>query len=152
MARPACRNSPAMRRCCSTSLKKARKVATRTSRSASRTSASFRAFRDGAARPARIEAPMSDVLSVFAAAREAPRATALRLGDRAYRFDELADLVSDRMRSLPEAASPPRPFALVGTNTLDTALTVYALLQKCVPLLLLHPRATPEEQSAEVEA
>ena len=95
---------------------------------------------------------MSDVLSVFAAAREAPRATALRLGDRAYRFDELADLVSDRMRSLPEPASAPRPFALVGTNTLDTALTVYALLQKRVPLLLLHPRATPEEQSAEVEA
>ncbi len=95
---------------------------------------------------------MTDVLSVFAAAREAPRATALRHGDRAFRFDELADLVSDRLRSLPVPASAPRPYALVGTNTLDTVLTVYALLERRVPLLLLHPRATAEEQAAEVEA
>jgi O-succinylbenzoic acid--CoA ligase len=95
---------------------------------------------------------MTDALSVFAAAREAPRATALRHGDRAFRFDEIADLVSDRLRSLPEPASARRPYALVGTNTLDTVLTVYALLERRIPLLLLHPRATAEEQSAEVEA
>jgi O-succinylbenzoic acid--CoA ligase len=95
---------------------------------------------------------MTDALSVFAAAREAPRATALRCGDRAYRFDELADLVSDRLRSLPELGSAPRPYALVGTNTLDTVLTVYALLERRIPVLLVHPRATTEEQASEVEA
>jgi O-succinylbenzoic acid--CoA ligase len=95
---------------------------------------------------------MTDALSVFAAAREAPRATALRCGDRAYRFDELADLVNDRLRSLPELGSGPRPYALVGTNTLDAVLTVYALLERRVPVLLLHPRATAEEQASEVEA
>jgi O-succinylbenzoic acid--CoA ligase len=95
---------------------------------------------------------MTDALSVFAAAREAPRATALRCGDRAYRFDELADLVNDRLRSLPELGSGPRPYALVGTNTLDTVLTVYALLERRIPVLLLHPRATAEEQASEVEA
>ena len=95
---------------------------------------------------------MTDALSVFAAAREAPRATALRCGDRAYRFDELADLVNDRLRSLPELGSAPRPYALVGTNTLDTVLTVYALLERRIPMLLLHPRATAEEQAAEISA
>jgi O-succinylbenzoic acid--CoA ligase len=95
---------------------------------------------------------MTDALSVFAAAREAPRATALRHGDRSYRFDELADLVNDRMRTLPEPAPAPRPFALIGTNTLDSVLTVYALLQRRIPLLLLHPRATAEEQAAEIDA
>lgn len=95
---------------------------------------------------------MTDALSVFAAAREAPRATALRHGDRTFRFDELADLVNDRLRALPELAPLARPFALVGANSLDAVLTVYALLERRLPLLLLHPRATAEEQAAEISA
>ena len=95
---------------------------------------------------------MTDALSVFAAAREAPRATALRHGDRSYRFDELADLVNERMCALPALAPAQRPFALVGTNTLETVLTVYALLQRRIPVLLLHPRATAEERAAEISA
>jgi O-succinylbenzoic acid--CoA ligase len=92
---------------------------------------------------------LSDPLSITAAAREAGGRTALLIGAQRYTFAELAELARARMARL--APQPARPFALVATNTLDTALTLYALLEARVPVLMLHPRLTEAERQAEIE-
>ncbi|MDZ7651956.1 MAG: AMP-binding protein [Burkholderiaceae bacterium] len=48
--------------------------------------------------------------------------------------------------------NPRRPHALIGSNTLDTAITLYALLEARVPALLLHPKLTAAERQAEIDA
>jgi len=94
---------------------------------------------------------VSDALSIFAAARDAPHATALRHGDESYTFAELAALTRKRIDELQHARSAV-PFALTGSNSLPTVLTLYALLERRVPVLLLHPRLTEPEREAEVRA
>jgi len=93
---------------------------------------------------------LNDPLSITAAAREAGGRTALLIGDRRYPFAELADLARARHAQL--APAPHRPYALVGSNTLDTAITLYALLEARVPVLLLHPKLTEAERQAEIDA
>jgi len=102
---------------------------------------------------------MSDPLSIFVAAQDAAGATALRIGEQCYSFGELADRVRTRLRS-PDLGSPDlgsgagagTPYPLVATSTLETLVTLYALLELRTPVLLLHPRQTDAERSAVLEA
>ncbi len=93
---------------------------------------------------------MSDPFSIFAAAGDAPKAIAVHADGRRYSFAELAALTRTRIDALARAARA--PYALVGTNTLDTVVTLYALLELRVPALLLHPKLTEAERAAEVDA
>lgn len=91
---------------------------------------------------------MSDPLSIVDAAREARDAVALRIGARSYTFAQLADLARTRAATLERRKDERVPHALVGTNTLDTLVTFYALLERRIPALMLHPRLTPSEREA----
>jgi o-succinylbenzoate---CoA ligase len=91
-------------------------------------------------------------LSMRAAAHEAGDAIALHDGDRRYRFAELARLTEQRMAALAPRLRAGVAHPLVGSNSLDTLLTLYALLELRVPALLLHPRLTEAEQAAERDA
>jgi O-succinylbenzoic acid--CoA ligase len=93
---------------------------------------------------------VTDAFSIFAAARDAPRAIALHAEGRRYSFAELAELARARMHSFPRELAVPH--ALVGANTLETVLTLYALLERRVPALLLHPKLTDAERAAEIDA
>ena len=97
-------------------------------------------------------ADVNEALSIFAAAREAGRATALHDGEHRHTFAELARLVELRMAALMPQLHSGAAHPLVGSNTLDTLLTLYALLELGVPALLLHPKLTATEQVAEREA
>lgn len=112
-------------------------------RSASRTSASSRGFHELGER-------VSEPLSIRAAAREAGATVALHVGDRSYTFADLARQAAPHLPAL--AARGRAPYPLVGSNTLDTLVMLYALLEAGVPALLLHPKLTPAEQAAELEA
>ena len=66
--------------------------------------------------------------------------------------DEVAAVV-DRLDSVTSALPPstpaavaPRPLAFVATLDRTTLLTVYAALERGIPLAPLHPRASDEEQ------
>jgi len=86
-------------------------------------------------------------LSIAAAGRDAPGARGLADGARTYTFGELAAMTRRRIGEL----STPRdgtPHPVLGTNTLDTVVTLYALLEMEVPALLVHPQLTPSEQAA----
>lgn len=91
---------------------------------------------------------MSDSLSIKEAAREAGGVVALRVGGRAYTFAELAEFAHARARALRREARSDRPFALVGSNTLDSLVTVYALLELHIPMLMVHPRLRAAEREA----
>jgi O-succinylbenzoic acid--CoA ligase len=93
---------------------------------------------------------VNDPLSITAAAREAGSRTALVVGNRRFTFAELALRAAAQRAHL--APDPRRPFALVAGNTLDTAITLYALLEARVPALMLHPKLTAAERQAEIEA
>jgi len=90
-----------------------------------------------------------DALSIFAAARDAGDALALHVGDQRLRFADLARLTEQRLGALALETRAGRPHPLVGSNTLDTLVTLYALLELRVPALLLHPKLTAVEIAAE---
>jgi len=90
-----------------------------------------------------------DALSIFAAARDAGDAVALHVGDQRLRFADLAHLTEQRLGALALETRAGRPHPLVGSNTLDTLVTLYALLELRVPALLLHPKLTAVEIAAE---
>lgn len=94
---------------------------------------------------------MSDPLSIFDAAREAADASALHVGAQRFSFAQLADLTRGRMKSLPPLVAG-TPYPLLGTNTLETLVTLYALLARRAPALLLHPKLTEAERGAELDA
>jgi O-succinylbenzoic acid--CoA ligase len=98
---------------------------------------------------ARADAGVTEALSILAAAREAGDAVALRVGERHYTFAELAELTGQRLATLAPQLHEGALHPLVGRNTLDTLLSLYALLEARVPALLLHPRLTDAEQAAE---
>jgi O-succinylbenzoic acid--CoA ligase len=93
---------------------------------------------------------LNDPLSITAAAREAGGRTALLVGAHRYTFAELAALAQARRAALD--LDPRTPHALIGSNTLDTAITLYALLDARMPVLMLHPKLTEVERQAEIEA
>jgi O-succinylbenzoic acid--CoA ligase len=91
---------------------------------------------------------MSDALSIFVAAAEAPAALGLRTGDRAYTFAELAAMTRERLAALAPELRAGTPFPVVADGTPATILTLYALLEARVPALLLHARLTAPERAA----
>ncbi|HSQ72329.1 MAG TPA: AMP-binding protein [Rubrivivax sp.] len=91
-------------------------------------------------------------LSILAAAREAGDAVALHADGRRYGFAELARLTQQRLPALERETRGRAPYPLSGTNTLDTLVTLYALLELRAPALLLHPRLTEAERAAEMVA
>jgi len=93
---------------------------------------------------------VNDALSILAAARDAPDAVALKHGRETYTFDQLAALTQDRLTELRDL--PPVPYAVTGTSTLQTVVTLYALFERRVPVLLLHPRLSAGEREAEMRA
>ncbi len=95
---------------------------------------------------------VNDDLSIFAAADDAPAAVALLAGDERYTFAELAGLTRARLGDLAPHLQPGRAYPLVGTNTLDAVITLYALLESRVPVLLLHPKSTAADRNAEIAA
>ncbi|MFO1324591.1 MAG: AMP-binding protein [Burkholderiales bacterium] len=93
-----------------------------------------------------------DALSILAAARDAGPAVALRAGGRSYTFAQLADMTRARQAAVERDARPGVPFPVVGTNTLATLVTVYALLEARIPMLMLHPRLRAPERDALLRA
>ena len=91
---------------------------------------------------------MNDTLSIFAAAREAGDAVALRIGTSRLTFAQLADMARNRLRTLERDARSGAPYPLAATNTLDTLVTLYALLAQGIPVLVLDPRLTSPELMA----
>lgn len=89
---------------------------------------------------------MSDALSIFAAAREAGRRLALRTQAGDFTFAELADLAQARIAMLGRVARDTVPYPVIGSNTIETVVTLYALLERRVPALLVHPRLTEPER------
>jgi O-succinylbenzoic acid--CoA ligase len=90
---------------------------------------------------------MTDPLSILAAAREAGDRPGLLVGGQVYTFADLARMTREAMDRLDVAASAGMPHALVGSNTLETVITLYALLERRIPALLVHPQLTMPERS-----
>jgi len=88
---------------------------------------------------------VTESLSIFAAARTRPTGIALRTADRAWTFGELAALTQERLTTL-DARDATIPVPLVGSNSVSTIVTIYALWERGVAPLLLHPRLTESER------
>ncbi len=95
---------------------------------------------------------MNDELSIFAAARAAPRAVGLRTDEHTFTFSQLAQLTEQRLRSAELQRSDTTPFVLDGTSSVDTVIALYALLEQRRPVLLLHPKLTESERNAALGA
>lgn len=91
---------------------------------------------------------MSDPLSIGDAAREAGGSVGLRIAGHAFTFAELARRAHTRMREIERELRPGRPYVLVGHNTPDTLVSIYALLELRAPMLMLHPRLKDPERHA----
>ena len=95
---------------------------------------------------------MNDELSIFAAARQAPEAIGLRTDERALTFAELAELTEQRLGCSDLQNHTATPHVLDGTTSVDTVITLYALLEQRRPVLLLHPKLTASERNAALGA
>jgi len=91
---------------------------------------------------------VNDELSIFAAAKQAPGVIGLRTDEQVWSFAELARLTRHRLQSLQPQAPGAMPYVLDGASSLDTVVTLYALLEQRRPALLLHPKLTPAERGA----
>lgn len=83
--------------------------------------------------------------SILEAARQFPDRLAIRTLDRDYSFSEIAELVTGRIKAMKAEGEVPYP--LVAKPELDMLVTIYALLEKRNPILLLHPGLTDNEKS-----
>jgi O-succinylbenzoic acid--CoA ligase len=95
---------------------------------------------------------VTELLSITAAARDAGDTVALCVGDERFTYRELADRVAARIHALAPQLAARRPLPVIGANTLDTVLTLHALLEAHVPALLLHPKSTAAERAADIAA
>lgn len=96
-------------------------------------------------------------LSPIAAARECPQRTALVLADRELSYGDLGHCVEqviawlDASGTLAAVRSSPRAVAFVAEARLGTLALLYACLELGLPILPLHPRATPEERQRQLD-
>ena len=90
--------------------------------------------------------------SIDAAARQAPAAIGLRTDEGVFNFAQLAQLTGQRLRAADLRAPVAAPFVLDGTSSLDTVVTLYALLEQRRPALLLHPKLSGAERQAALRA
>ncbi len=95
---------------------------------------------------------MTTRLSIFAAALEAPDAIGLHAGDRRFTFAQLAALTRERLRTLEPELELRALIPVTASNTLDTVVTLYALLAHGAPALLLHPRLAEPERAKQLGA
>jgi len=93
-----------------------------------------------------------DALSIFAAARDAPDAIGLRSDQGDFTFRELAALTGERLAAGDLRRGSGDVFALDCTASLETVLTLHALLAAGRPVLLLPPRLTASERQAAIAA
>ena len=91
-------------------------------------------------------------MSILSAAAVAPNGLALRTAARDFTFAELAALVEARLRAADIGSAGDAPFVLDCSSTLNTLVTLYALLQARRPALLLHPKLTAPEREAALAA
>jgi O-succinylbenzoic acid--CoA ligase len=90
---------------------------------------------------------MNASLSIFAAALDAGTVPGLKSGDRSYTFAELAELARARIGTLSREIADKTPYPVMGGNTLETIVTLYALLEMHIPALLVHPQLTAPERA-----
>lgn len=90
---------------------------------------------------------MSELLSIFAAARDAGDAPGLIAGERVHTYNQLAEMTKRRLGAISRELRDGLPGMLDGTNTLETVITLYALLEARVPALLVHPQLTVTERA-----
>lgn len=95
---------------------------------------------------------MNDGLSIFAAARQWPQTVGLRTDERSLTFAQLARLAEERLRRADLDPWHAAPFVLDGASSVDTLVTLYALLEQRRPALLLHPKLTDAERAAALRA
>ncbi len=86
--------------------------------------------------------------SVLDAAREAPSALALVVGDHRLTYAALAERVRERMETLGRHG---KTVAFVAAPDLETFLTVYACLELRLPFAPIHARLPPEERGRRLE-
>ena len=91
-------------------------------------------------------------MSILSAAAQAPNGLALHTEARDFTFAQLAALVEARLRAADIGGAGDAPFVVDCHNTLDTLVTLYALLQARRPALLLHPKLTAPEREAALAA
>jgi O-succinylbenzoic acid--CoA ligase len=94
---------------------------------------------------------VNDPLSILAAARQAPDGVGLRTDQHDYTFAELAERVEQCLRDT-RLQDSRQPYALKGTASVDTLVTLYALMECSRPALLLHPKLTAPEREAALAA
>ena len=98
---------------------------------------------------------MADPFSIFEAAAEAPDRIGLRSKGTDYRFSQLALLTQNAISRLEASGSLPSkglPYIVEGTNTVETLVTLYALMALGVPALMLHPKLTATERRLLLES
>jgi o-succinylbenzoate---CoA ligase len=88
---------------------------------------------------------MSDALSIFDAARDAPTAIAFVDGARTVTYAEAASATRTRYAALLSARPP--ALALAAEADTESLLWLYAAFASGTPVLTLHARATPSEKA-----
>jgi O-succinylbenzoic acid--CoA ligase len=102
--------------------------------------------------PANFVAPAEAALSFRAAAAETPDRVALIEAGRRWTYAALAPHVAAAGRRLVALDLPPdTPVALVADARRETLVAVWALLERGIPALPLHPRLTGAEADALIE-
>ncbi|HRS96175.1 MAG TPA: AMP-binding protein [Candidatus Latescibacteria bacterium] len=93
-------------------------------------------------------------LSIVEAARECPTRTALYAEGTRYTFAELSERTQQRMREftavLPKSVAG-SSVAVIGSNDLETTVSLFALWELEIPALLIHPRAPLAERTRLLE-
>lgn len=92
---------------------------------------------------------MSDSFSIFEAAAQCPTLIGLRRAGVDYTFETLATLTRNTIERLRKENVLPgagRPMIIEGTNTIETIVLIYALLELRIPALMLHPKLTAAER------
>jgi O-succinylbenzoic acid--CoA ligase len=93
------------------------------------------------------------MFSLREAARERRDSPAVVTTAGVFTFGDLWERVRPIAHALSaETTHDERPVAVVAALRLETLLAIYALAEVGVPMVLLHPRLTPSERSALVEA
>jgi len=91
---------------------------------------------------------VNEALSIRAAAEQAPDAVGLRADEGEFTFSQLAQLTRQRLLAGDLQDPPASPFALDAHSSVETLVTLFALLEKRRPALLLHPKLTAAERDA----
>lgn len=87
-----------------------------------------------------------DPLSIFAAAQERPDAVCIVHHGRELSYRSVAERVARTVRWLVGLETRPTSVAVVAALRVETVVLFYALFALGIPVVLIHPRARPEER------